>query len=65
MSDTLFVRTCQSCSYKQVAKPPKTYKNEAWREIQCKRCHSIDLDYGSMGWERDQQGKLIRIGEKQ
>jgi len=42
-----FVRVCQSCLHKQLAKDPATYKSDSWRELACKKCHSIDLDYGS------------------
>jgi hypothetical protein len=43
----LWIRTCQSCGNRQGAKPPMEYKDEAWREIKCRKCKSIDLDYGS------------------
>ncbi len=41
-----YIRTCQECGHKQLAKPPATYNNDAWRDIQCKKCKSIALDYG-------------------
>ena len=47
----MFIRTCQECGHKQVAKDPATYKDkekEAWRDVQCKKCKSEgSLDYGS------------------
>lgn len=42
----LFIRTCQECGHKQVARHPKTYPNDIWRNIKCKNCHSNALDYG-------------------
>lgn len=50
VSERKFVRTCQECGHKQVAKDPATYKdptNENWRNLACKKCKSEGLDYGS------------------
>jgi len=41
------VRTCQECGHTQVAKDPKTLKTEDWRELRCRRCKSVAMDYGS------------------
>jgi hypothetical protein len=38
-----WVRTCQACGHKQTCKSPKAYN---WRELKCKRCASLALDYG-------------------
>jgi transcription elongation factor Elf1 len=42
-----WIRTCQSCGHQQVAKCPKEYKNDSWQDLQCKKCKSIDFDYGT------------------
>lgn len=50
----VWIRTCQECGHKQEAKPPMEYKDkghERWRELQCKRCKSMALDYGSWKME--------------
>lgn len=39
-------RTCQECGHKQWAKCPREYKDDSWRELKCRRCKSIALDYG-------------------
>jgi hypothetical protein len=44
----IYIRTCQECLYRQPSKPPADYKgkDEAWRELKCRRCQSRALDYG-------------------
>lgn len=43
-----YIRVCQSCGHKQEARDPKSYKgqDEAWRDLKCKKCKSVDFDYG-------------------
>lgn len=53
----MFTRQCQSCGYRQVAKPPSDYKNDSWRDLKCKNCKNVDLDYGSEGWLIDDSTK--------
>ena len=48
-----WIRTCQECGYKQVSKPPAEYKSEAWRDVKCKKCKSMALDYGSSHNQED------------
>ena len=59
----MFVRTCQECGYRQVSKNPSEYKNDAWRNLKCKKCQSEALDYGSEGWNLNKDGKLEREEE--
>lgn len=44
-----WIRTCQSCGNKQEASKPDNSKPlpSSYTEAKCKRCKSIDLDYGS------------------
>jgi len=44
-----WIRTCQSCLHKQVDKEPSREKelSDAYRNRECKKCGSEDLDYGS------------------
>lgn len=45
-----FIRVCQECGHKQIAKDPKDYiqaDKEAWRNTKCKKCKSEALNYGS------------------
>lgn len=54
---TDWIRTCQECGYQQIAKPPETYVDkghERWRELKCKRCKSMGLDYGRLREEGEQ-----------
>ena len=53
MPERKWIRTCQSCRYERVSKPPAEYKNGSWRDIKCPKCHSIDFDYGT--WESRQE----------
>lgn len=46
----MFVRTCQDCGNKQTAKDPKTYSSDSWRDVKCRKCKSMSLDYGSEGY---------------
>jgi hypothetical protein len=39
-------RKCQECGYVQITRSPATYKDDSWRDVKCKRCKSIALDYG-------------------
>lgn len=55
-----WVRTCQECLHRQVTKSPEGQKSDAWRDMKCRRCGSSGLDYGSPGWIRDTDGKLVR-----
>ncbi len=41
-----YVRTCQECGNVQIARNPKEYKNDNWRDLLCKKCKSAALDYG-------------------
>jgi ribosomal protein L40E len=41
-----WIRTCQECGYKQPSKPPTEYKGDSWRDLKCRKCHSMALDYG-------------------
>lgn len=46
----VWIRTCQECGHEQEAKPPIEYVDkghERWRELKCKKCKSMALDYGS------------------
>ena len=54
-----FVRTCQECGHKQESKHPNTYKNETWRELKCKKCKSISMDYGTYVIEEDELKDLL------
>lgn len=47
----VFVRKCQECGHTQIAKDPATMKGENWRELKCRRCKSIAMDYGSYNVE--------------
>ena len=49
----MWIRTCQECGYKQEAKPSSEYKGESWRDLKCRRCKSMALDYGSPSVIRD------------
>ncbi len=42
----MWIRTCQECGNKQVSKPPAEYRNDSWRNVKCRKCHSEALDYG-------------------
>ena len=42
----MWIRTCQECGNKQAAKPPAEYRNDSWRDLKCRKCHSTALDYG-------------------
>lgn len=46
-----YIRVCQSCGHEDEYKDPESYVDKAnkepWREVKCKKCKSIDLDYGS------------------
>ncbi|MEN6605867.1 MAG: hypothetical protein ABFD60_01390 [Bryobacteraceae bacterium] len=42
-----WIRTCQECGHKQVARCPAETKGDRWRDAKCKRCKSPALDYGS------------------
>ena len=56
MSDiTEYTRACQECGHRQIAKDPATYRDDTWRDIKCKKCHSPSLDYGSTNywWDED------------
>lgn len=52
----MWIRTCQECGYKQISKSPLKYKNEAWRNVKCKKCGSEALDYGSVNNDNDREG---------
>jgi hypothetical protein len=43
---TGWIRRCQECGHKQQTKRPDTYKGDSWRDLRCKKCGSIGLDYG-------------------
>ena len=42
-----WIRTCQECGHRQVARCPNGMKSENWRNLKCRRCRSIAMDYGS------------------
>lgn len=46
-----YIRTCQSCGHKQVARDPNTISmkmaKETWRSLKCAACGAEDMDYGS------------------
>ena len=44
--ENVHVRTCQECGHTQVAKHPKDYTSDNWRDLKCKRCKSESMDYG-------------------
>lgn len=46
-------RTCQSCNHTDTYKSPEEYKGDTWRDVKCKKCKSIDLDYGSESNPKD------------
>jgi hypothetical protein len=50
-----WIRTCQECGYKQEAKPPPDYKGDSWRDLKCKRCRSMALNYGQWVGDDDDQ----------
>ena len=45
---TQWIRTCQECGHKQVAKQPEygTEPTDAYRNSKCRRCKSEALDFG-------------------
>jgi hypothetical protein len=52
MTNSIFLRTCQSCGNKQEDKDPKGKQPGAgYCNRKCKRCGSSDLDYGSTKYE--------------
>lgn len=55
-----YTRRCQECGHRQEAKDPKTYNNDSWRDIKCRKCKSIGLDYGSGDWLKMADGKLVQ-----
>lgn len=61
MSQSVYVRTCQECGHKQVAKDPMSYAtgSENWRNLVCKHCKSNSLDYGSDGYTLV-DGEIVR-----
>lgn len=50
------VRTCQECWHQQVTPNPSTTKGEAWRDVKCKKCRSMALDYGQANIEVEDEG---------
>lgn len=50
-----YIRTCQECGHKQVSKPPAEYKSEAWRDVKCRKCKSMALDYGSQARDESEE----------
>lgn len=46
MTDATWIRTCQECGHEQLCRPPVSYKSDSWRDLRCKRCKSMALDYG-------------------
>ena len=56
------VRTCQECGHQQVARDPATYQSsDNWRNLKCRKCRSIAMDYGSP-MDVDDAGKVIIHG---
>jgi len=57
-----FIRTCQECGNRQVAKEPSIFDSgklsDAYRNRKCKKCKSEALDFGS---DQDVDGKLKRL----
>lgn len=43
----VYIRTCQECGNKQEARWPATIKGDGWRDLKCKKCHSVSMDFGS------------------
>ena len=41
-----WIRTCQECGHKAEYRSPKEFKSDAWRDIKCRKCKSLGLDYG-------------------
>lgn len=41
-----WIRTCQECGHKQVTKSPLEYKGDSWKDLKCKKCKSMALDFG-------------------
>lgn len=33
----VWIRTCQECMHRQIAKNPNFYKNDSWRDLKCKK----------------------------
>lgn len=62
-AESLFVRTCQECGHRQEMKDPGTQKSDGWTEAKCRKCKSQSLDYGSNGFTRDANGKIVRLSE--
>jgi hypothetical protein len=50
-----WIRTCQECDHKQVAKHPADYKGDVWRDVKCKKCKSEALDYGKWNMPDDEE----------
>jgi hypothetical protein len=42
-----WLRRCQECGNVQAMKSPINYKNDSWRDLECKKCKSESLDYGT------------------
>lgn len=57
----MYCRTCQSCGHIQQAKQPIEYKGDSWRDLKCRKCKSLDLDYGHDAFHQDPTtGKLVK-----
>lgn len=57
---SIYARKCQECGNLQESKPCNEYKGDSWTETKCRKCKSAALDYGHDGYERNEQGKIVR-----
>lgn len=49
--DRKFIRQCQECGNKQEMRHPGSYNSDRWRDLLCKKCGSMGLDFGSFQTE--------------
>ena len=59
MKDKVWIRTCQECGLIQITKPIEEWKSDKWKNVKCKNCKSIGLDYGH--WEEKGIGDAKNI----
>lgn len=61
MEEQLFVRKCDECGRLQAAREPRGEPTDSYCNAKCRRCRSPALEYGSYGWKRDTNGKIVPI----
>lgn len=57
----MWIRACQECGHKNITKPPGAYKNDSWRNLRCRKCKSIALDYGNGGWMIKEENNVVSL----